>query len=180
MHRFRARSSASPTPYMTPATRKICSIICGRIQRLDWRFGGVRAAIWRRFTGEHNEPVNVISKSHQNRPAFSMTAVTTTAKTDDWGLIPDQLKNLRAASSLRAARFLTAVFCLVGDQIWQGRRSRILAAKSPGQHSFAARSLSSDPEFRSNQIYCGTAARTTCVNRLMICSLRNMLTANAR
>jgi hypothetical protein len=29
---------------------------------------------------QHKEPVNVISKSHQNRPAFSMTAVITTAK----------------------------------------------------------------------------------------------------
>jgi hypothetical protein len=64
----------------TPAVRKICLIISGRIQRLDGRFGGVRAAIWRRFTGEHNEPVNVISKSHQNRSAFSMTAIITTAK----------------------------------------------------------------------------------------------------
>ena len=51
-----------------------------RIQRLDGRFGCVQAVIWRRLTGEHNEPVNVISKSHQNRSAFSMTAVITTAK----------------------------------------------------------------------------------------------------
>jgi hypothetical protein len=29
---------------------------------------------------EHHEPVNVISKLHQNRPTFSMTAVITTAK----------------------------------------------------------------------------------------------------
>jgi hypothetical protein len=73
----------------TPAAR----IISGPIQQLDERFGGVRAAIWRHFTGEHNEPVNVISKSHQNRPAFSMTAAITTAKDGRLVLIPDQLKN---------------------------------------------------------------------------------------
>jgi hypothetical protein len=41
---------------------------------------GARAAIWRRFIARHKEPVNVISKSHQNRSAFSMTAAITTAK----------------------------------------------------------------------------------------------------
>jgi hypothetical protein len=54
---------------------------------------GVQAAIWRHFTTQHKEPVNVISKSHQNGSAFSMTAVITTAKDGHWGLIPDQLKN---------------------------------------------------------------------------------------
>ena len=49
------------------------------IERLDGRLGGVQAAV-RRFTGKNNEPVNVISKSHRNRAASSMTALITTAK----------------------------------------------------------------------------------------------------